>query len=96
MYENHCIQCVFGFVLLQLENKSKHWKGKFALNETSLVLSSSSLNFSKIFFIKSEITKTYANSLNTFLFSDKSNYKQLLGAMDYSFLCAYAVGMYVR
>uniref|UniRef100_A0A7N8YHF2 Solute carrier family 37 member 1 n=1 Tax=Mastacembelus armatus TaxID=205130 RepID=A0A7N8YHF2_9TELE len=27
--------------------------------------------------------------------SDKSNYKQLLGAMDYSFLCAYAVGMYL-
>ncbi|XP_061578971.1 glucose-6-phosphate exchanger SLC37A1 isoform X2 [Cololabis saira] len=26
---------------------------------------------------------------------DKSNYKQLLGAMDYSFLCAYAVGMYL-
>uniref|UniRef100_UPI00398E3D6A glucose-6-phosphate exchanger SLC37A1 n=1 Tax=Pristiophorus japonicus TaxID=55135 RepID=UPI00398E3D6A len=26
---------------------------------------------------------------------DKSNYKQLLGALDYSFLCAYAVGMYV-
>ncbi|XP_051871208.1 glucose-6-phosphate exchanger SLC37A1-like isoform X2 [Pristis pectinata] len=25
---------------------------------------------------------------------DKSNYKQLLGALDYSFLCAYAVGMY--
>uniref|UniRef100_A0A8D3B4X4 Solute carrier family 37 member 1 n=1 Tax=Scophthalmus maximus TaxID=52904 RepID=A0A8D3B4X4_SCOMX len=24
------------------------------------------------------------------IFSDKSNYKQLLGAMDYSFLCAYA------
>uniref|UniRef100_A0A8K9UYR5 Solute carrier family 37 member 1 n=1 Tax=Oncorhynchus mykiss TaxID=8022 RepID=A0A8K9UYR5_ONCMY len=28
-------------------------------------------------------------------FLDKSNYKQLLGAMDYSFLCAYAVGMYL-
>ncbi|XP_068875400.1 glucose-6-phosphate exchanger SLC37A1 isoform X3 [Aphelocoma coerulescens] len=27
---------------------------------------------------------------------DKSNYKQLLGALDYSFLCAYAVGMYLR
>ena len=27
---------------------------------------------------------------------DKRNYKQLLGAMDYSFLCAYAVGMYLR
>ncbi|KAM9364403.1 glucose-6-phosphate exchanger SLC37A1 isoform 2-T2 [Pholidichthys leucotaenia] len=26
---------------------------------------------------------------------DKANYKQLLGAMDYSFLCAYAVGMYL-
>ncbi|XP_076858694.1 glucose-6-phosphate exchanger SLC37A1 [Brachyhypopomus gauderio] len=26
---------------------------------------------------------------------DKDNYKQLLGAMDYSFLCAYAVGMYL-
>ncbi|XP_066563200.1 glucose-6-phosphate exchanger SLC37A1 isoform X2 [Amia ocellicauda] len=26
---------------------------------------------------------------------DKSNYKQLLGAMDYSFLCAYAIGMYL-
>ncbi|XP_030642209.1 glucose-6-phosphate exchanger SLC37A1 [Chanos chanos] len=26
---------------------------------------------------------------------DKNNYKQLLGAMDYSFLCAYAVGMYL-
>ncbi|XP_078265886.1 glucose-6-phosphate exchanger SLC37A1-like [Rhinoraja longicauda] len=25
---------------------------------------------------------------------DKSNYKQLLGALDYSFLCAYAVGMF--
>ncbi|KFV05307.1 Glycerol-3-phosphate transporter [Tauraco erythrolophus] len=26
---------------------------------------------------------------------DKSNYKQLLGALDYSFLCAYAIGMYL-
>ncbi|KAJ8246707.1 hypothetical protein GJAV_G00254510 [Gymnothorax javanicus] len=26
---------------------------------------------------------------------DKSNYKQLLGTMDYSFLCAYAIGMYL-
>ncbi|XP_078089217.1 glucose-6-phosphate exchanger SLC37A1-like isoform X2 [Mustelus asterias] len=26
---------------------------------------------------------------------DRSNYKQLLGALDYSFLCAYAIGMYV-
>uniref|UniRef100_A0A4W4FIC2 Major facilitator superfamily (MFS) profile domain-containing protein n=1 Tax=Electrophorus electricus TaxID=8005 RepID=A0A4W4FIC2_ELEEL len=26
---------------------------------------------------------------------DKGNYKQLLGTMDYSFLCAYAVGMYL-
>ncbi|TRZ01048.1 hypothetical protein DNTS_033664 [Danionella cerebrum] len=26
---------------------------------------------------------------------DRNNYKQLLGAMDYSFLCAYAVGMYL-
>ncbi|CAG5866023.1 unnamed protein product [Menidia menidia] len=26
---------------------------------------------------------------------DKSNYKQLLGALDYSFLCAYAVGMFL-
>ncbi|KAM6986664.1 glucose-6-phosphate exchanger SLC37A1 [Aplochiton taeniatus] len=26
---------------------------------------------------------------------DKSNYKQLLGAMDYSFLCAYAIGMFL-
>uniref|UniRef100_A0A8D0ECH1 Solute carrier family 37 member 1 n=1 Tax=Salvator merianae TaxID=96440 RepID=A0A8D0ECH1_SALMN len=26
---------------------------------------------------------------------DQSNYKQLLGALDYSFLCAYAVGMYL-
>ncbi|TMS06635.1 Glucose-6-phosphate exchanger SLC37A2 [Larimichthys crocea] len=26
---------------------------------------------------------------------DKTNYKQLLGAMDYSFLCAYAIGMYL-
>ncbi|XP_063743703.1 glucose-6-phosphate exchanger SLC37A1 isoform X2 [Eleginops maclovinus] len=26
---------------------------------------------------------------------DKRNYRQLLGAMDYSFLCAYAVGMYL-
>ncbi|CAI9605127.1 unnamed protein product, partial [Staurois parvus] len=25
---------------------------------------------------------------------DKKNYKQLLGALDYSFLCAYAVGMF--
>uniref|UniRef100_A0A6Q2ZDM2 Major facilitator superfamily (MFS) profile domain-containing protein n=1 Tax=Esox lucius TaxID=8010 RepID=A0A6Q2ZDM2_ESOLU len=35
-------------------------------------------------------------TLNCFsLCPDKSNYKQLLGAMDYSFLCAYAVGMYL-
>lgn len=27
---------------------------------------------------------------------DKNNYQQLLGALDYSFLCAYAVGMYLR
>ncbi|CAN2387817.1 Major Facilitator Superfamily [Pristimantis euphronides] len=26
---------------------------------------------------------------------DKKNYKELLGALDYSFLCAYAVGMYL-
>ncbi|OXB58624.1 hypothetical protein ASZ78_007618, partial [Callipepla squamata] len=29
------------------------------------------------------------------VFLDKNNYKQLLGALDYSFLCAYAVGMYL-
>uniref|UniRef100_A0A673YZ51 Solute carrier family 37 member 1 n=1 Tax=Salmo trutta TaxID=8032 RepID=A0A673YZ51_SALTR len=29
------------------------------------------------------------------IYTYKSNYKQLLGAMDYSFLCAYAVGMYL-
>ena len=27
---------------------------------------------------------------------DEGNYQQLLGALDYSFLCAYAVGMYLR
>lgn len=27
---------------------------------------------------------------------DQDNYQQLLGALDYSFLCAYAVGMYLR
>ncbi|KAB0398082.1 hypothetical protein E2I00_019730, partial [Balaenoptera physalus] len=26
---------------------------------------------------------------------DEGNYQQLLGALDYSFLCAYAVGMYL-
>lgn len=26
---------------------------------------------------------------------DRDNYQQLLGALDYSFLCAYAVGMYL-
>nr|XP_020041435.1 glucose-6-phosphate exchanger SLC37A1 [Castor canadensis] len=26
---------------------------------------------------------------------DKNNYQQLLGALDYSFLCAYAIGMYL-
>lgn len=35
-------------------------------------------------------------NLKRFLSSDKKNYKQLLGTMDYSFLCAYAVGMYLR
>jgi len=30
------------------------------------------------------------------VFLDKNNYKQLLGALDYSFLCAYAIGMYLR
>ncbi|POI35202.1 hypothetical protein CIB84_001046 [Bambusicola thoracicus] len=29
------------------------------------------------------------------IFLDKNNYKQLLGALDYSFLCAYAIGMYL-
>lgn len=27
---------------------------------------------------------------------DQDNYQQLLGALDYSFLCAYAIGMYLR
>lgn len=27
---------------------------------------------------------------------DQDNYQQLLGALDYAFLCAYAVGMYLR
>lgn len=27
---------------------------------------------------------------------DRDNYQQLLGALDYSFLCAYAIGMYLR
>lgn len=26
----------------------------------------------------------------------QDNYQQLLGALDYSFLCAYAIGMYLR
>lgn len=28
--------------------------------------------------------------------ADQDNYQQLLGALDYSFLCAYAIGMYLR
>ncbi|ETE71998.1 Glycerol-3-phosphate transporter [Ophiophagus hannah] len=39
--------------------------------------------------------KTYNNSRCGWEPFDKSNYKQLLGALDYSFLCAYAVGMYL-
>ena len=30
------------------------------------------------------------------LFSDKNNYKELLGAVDNAFLVAYAIGMFIR
>uniref|UniRef100_A0A8C2WRD1 Solute carrier family 37 member 1 n=1 Tax=Cyclopterus lumpus TaxID=8103 RepID=A0A8C2WRD1_CYCLU len=38
---------------------------------------------------------TYAHCHSILYISHAWNYKQLLGAMDYSFLCAYAVGMYL-
>lgn len=38
----------------------------------------------------------FQSSVLEFVSSDKKNYKQLLGTMDYSFLCAYAIGMYLR
>lgn len=34
--------------------------------------------------------------LSTLTRADQDNYQQLLGALDYSFLCAYAIGMYLR
>uniref|UniRef100_A0A8C1QMF3 Glucose-6-phosphate exchanger SLC37A1-like n=1 Tax=Cyprinus carpio TaxID=7962 RepID=A0A8C1QMF3_CYPCA len=79
----------------------------FAL--TFLLYTSFHLSRKPISIVKSELHKncshvmrapTETSALNIWYlcFSvpvDRNNYKQLLGAMDYSFLCAYAIGMYL-
>uniref|UniRef100_A0A3B4ZDW3 Solute carrier family 37 member 1 n=1 Tax=Stegastes partitus TaxID=144197 RepID=A0A3B4ZDW3_9TELE len=65
---------------------------------TSFHLSRKPISIVKVKHAPTEMSTCMMQCLITqvfFIFSDKSNYKQLLGAMDYSFLCAYAVGMYL-
>ncbi|XP_075886746.1 glucose-6-phosphate exchanger SLC37A1 isoform X2 [Nelusetta ayraudi] len=82
------------------------WYKAFTLVLTFLLYTSFHLSRKPISIVKSELHKNCspAGESATGLQSsvdcswkpfDQRNYKQLLGAMDYSFLCAYAVGMYL-
>uniref|UniRef100_A0A8C2IJ21 Solute carrier family 37 member 1 n=1 Tax=Cyprinus carpio TaxID=7962 RepID=A0A8C2IJ21_CYPCA len=85
------------------------WYKAFTFALTFLLYTSFHLSRKPISIVKSELHKncshvmrapTETSALNIWYlcFSvpvDRNNYKQLLGAMDYSFLCAYAIGMYL-
>ncbi|KAK6309553.1 hypothetical protein J4Q44_G00194340 [Coregonus suidteri] len=87
------------------------WYRAFTFGLTFLLYTSFHLSRKPISIVKSELHKNCSalhelslagsrqpQSLHTdcsWKPFDKSNYKQLLGAMDYSFLCAYAVGMFL-
>ncbi|XP_075937146.1 glucose-6-phosphate exchanger SLC37A1 isoform X1 [Anarhichas minor] len=65
--------------------KSELHRNCSSANELSTMVSSSS----------SQLPSLHSGTDCSWKPFDKRNYKQLLGAMDYSFLCAYAVGMYL-
>uniref|UniRef100_A0A8C5D3K7 Solute carrier family 37 member 1 n=1 Tax=Gadus morhua TaxID=8049 RepID=A0A8C5D3K7_GADMO len=63
---------------------------------TFLLYTSFHLSRKPISIVKDDIQCVHSHSLKVCSPStDKNNYKQLLGAMDYSFLFAYAIGMYL-
>ncbi|XP_060090200.1 glucose-6-phosphate exchanger SLC37A1 [Heteronotia binoei] len=53
------------------------------------------INYKKYAVPSQPMEKPCNNSSSGWEPFDKSNYKELLGTLDYSFLCAYAVGMYL-
>lgn len=82
------------------------WYKAFTLVLTFLLYTSFHLSRKPISIVKSELHKNCSPSSEpaaglqssvdcSWKPFDQRNYKQLLGAMDYSFLCAYAVGMYL-
>uniref|UniRef100_A0AAY4BUE1 Major facilitator superfamily (MFS) profile domain-containing protein n=1 Tax=Denticeps clupeoides TaxID=299321 RepID=A0AAY4BUE1_9TELE len=87
----------------------EQWYKAFTFILTFLLYTSFHLSRKPISIVKSELHKNCSSELQTtgrgrllqtemdcgWKPFDKSNYKQLLGALDYSFLCAYAVGMYL-
>uniref|UniRef100_A0A8C1QMP7 Glucose-6-phosphate exchanger SLC37A1-like n=1 Tax=Cyprinus carpio TaxID=7962 RepID=A0A8C1QMP7_CYPCA len=86
--------------------RGTHKLGKVCLNScvykaftfalTFLLYTSFHLSRKPISIVK--VTQSLALNIWYLCFSvpvDRNNYKQLLGAMDYSFLCAYAIGMYL-
>uniref|UniRef100_A0A672I5G3 Major facilitator superfamily (MFS) profile domain-containing protein n=1 Tax=Salarias fasciatus TaxID=181472 RepID=A0A672I5G3_SALFA len=91
-----------GIRLLASFNREQ-WYRALTFILTFLLYTSFHLSRKPISIVKSELhkncsslkTHTHNENSNAFSTWDKSNYKQLLGAMDYSFLCAYAVGMYL-
>lgn len=91
-----------GIRLLASFNREQ-WYRALTFILTFLLYTSFHLSRKPISIVKSELHKNCSSldelSGTSFDCSwkpfDKKNYKQLLGAMDYSFLCAYAVGMYL-
>uniref|UniRef100_A0A671SK50 Solute carrier family 37 member 1 n=1 Tax=Sinocyclocheilus anshuiensis TaxID=1608454 RepID=A0A671SK50_9TELE len=72
------------------------WYRAFTFALTFLLYTSFHLSRKPISIVK--VTQPLALNIWYLCFSvpiDRNNYKQLLGAMDYSFLCAYAIGMYL-
>ncbi|KAJ8379157.1 hypothetical protein AAFF_G00230690 [Aldrovandia affinis] len=92
-----------GIRFLSSFNKDQ-WYRAFTFTLTFLLYTSFHLSRKPISIVKSELHKNCSQISDLSVAGsgdcswkpfDKSNYKQLLGAMDYSFLCAYAVGMYL-
>uniref|UniRef100_A0A8C1ZN37 Solute carrier family 37 member 1 n=1 Tax=Cyprinus carpio TaxID=7962 RepID=A0A8C1ZN37_CYPCA len=69
----------------------------FTFGLTFLLYTSFHLSRKPISIVKSELHKNCSHVMEapSESSSNRNNYKQLLGAMDYSFLCAYAIGMYL-
>uniref|UniRef100_A0A8D0KUW4 Solute carrier family 37 member 1 n=1 Tax=Strix occidentalis caurina TaxID=311401 RepID=A0A8D0KUW4_STROC len=76
--------------------RSEQMYRAFIFSLTFLLYASFHLSRKPISIVKVSRTMSLFKHPSTLVkHGNKNNYKQLLGALDYSFLCAYAVGMYL-